>query len=71
MLILTRRAGERICIGDNIIIEVMETRNCQAKIGIDAPREIEVHREEIYDLIESQDNKGDREDILDNRGNLK
>lgn len=47
MLILTRRPGENIVINDNIVITVLENRGQQVRIGIDAPRSISVHREEV------------------------
>lgn len=47
MLLLTRRNGEAIVIGDNIRITVVETRNGSVKFGVEAPRSIEVWREEI------------------------
>jgi len=48
MLVLTRRAGEVIIIGDDIKITVMSINGQQARIGIDAPKEVSVDREEIY-----------------------
>ena len=51
MLILTRRKDESILIGDDIKITVLDTSGNQIKIGIAAPREIEVHREEIYNKV--------------------
>jgi carbon storage regulator len=50
MLILTRRLGESIVIGDDIIIRVLDI-NGQVKLGIEAPQDISVHREEIYAKI--------------------
>ena len=49
MLILTRRAGESILIGDDITITVLDVRKNQAKIGIEAPKEILILRDEIAD----------------------
>ena len=48
MLRISRRAGERIMLGDNTVIEVLEVRGQTVRIGIDAPRSIPVYREEIW-----------------------
>ena len=48
MLRISRRAGERIMLGDNVVIEVLEVRGQTVRIGIDAPRAIPVYREEIW-----------------------
>ena len=54
MLILTRKSGEGIRIGDAITLKIIEIRGNQVRIGIDAPKKISVHREEIYSLIQEQ-----------------
>ena len=54
MLILTRKLGESITIGDDIKITFLETKGKQIRIGIEAPTHIAVHREEIYNLIKEQ-----------------
>jgi len=51
MLILTRRIGETIKIGDEVSVTVLDTKGGSTKIGINAPKEIAVHREEIYEKI--------------------
>lgn len=48
MLILTRRVGENIVVGDDIVISVIEVRGDAVRIGIQAPRSVTVHREEVY-----------------------
>lgn len=57
MLILTRRNGESIIIGDDVTITLLSVRGNQAKIGIEAPKDLSVHREEIYLKINSDKNK--------------
>ena len=54
MLILSRRPGECLLIGDEIKISVVEIRGHQVKIGIEAPRHVEVYREEIYNRIKEE-----------------
>ena len=54
MLILSRHPQEKIFIGDNIVITVINVNHNQVRIGIDAPREIKVHREEIKNKIDKE-----------------
>jgi carbon storage regulator len=51
MLVLTRRVGEKIRIGDDIVVTLLGERGNQYKVGIEAPRHVSVHREEIYQRI--------------------
>ena len=51
MLVLTRKPGERLMIGDSIVLTVVEVKGDNIRIGIDAPREVKVYRGEIYDAI--------------------
>ncbi|HWH31232.1 MAG TPA: carbon storage regulator CsrA [Egibacteraceae bacterium] len=51
MLVLTRRTGESIVIGNNIVVTVLEVRHDQVRIGIDAPRTVQVHREEVFNQV--------------------
>ena len=57
MLILTRRIGETLMIGDNVQVTVLGVNGRQVRIGIKAPKDVEVHREEIYQQIHGGNNK--------------
>jgi len=57
MLILTRKVGEAVSIGDDIQISVVEIKGTQVKLGIKAPKNIEVHREEIYLKIQEENRR--------------
>lgn len=54
MLVLSRKAGESLVIGDDIVITVLEIRSHQIRVGISAPREVDVHREEVYKRITAE-----------------
>ena len=56
MLILTRRVGEKLVIGDNVTVTVLGVKGHQVRIGIDAPRDVSVNREEIYQRILKEKN---------------
>lgn len=60
MLILTRRIGESIIIGDDVKITLLGVKGTQARFGIDAPEEVSVHREEIYKRILSEKEDANR-----------
>jgi len=57
MLVLTRKLGENIRIGDSVKITVLEVRSGQVKLGIEAPPEVKVHREEIYARIQEENRR--------------
>lgn len=56
MLVLSRHADERIMIGDNIIVTVVEVRGDKVRLGFDAPSDIPVHREEVYLAVQREKN---------------
>ena len=58
MLILTRRIGEQLCIGDDIKVVVLGVKGNQVRIGIEAPRSVAVHRQEIVDRIALERSEG-------------
>jgi len=54
MLVLTRKSGEKIRIGGDIVLTVLDNQTGQVKIGIDAPRDVPIYREEIYQHIQEE-----------------
>lgn len=55
MLILTRRVGESLVIGDEVTITVLDVKGNQVRVGVTAPRDVTVHREEIYERLKAED----------------
>ncbi len=57
MLILTRRVGESLRIGDEVSVTVLGIKGSQVRIGVNAPKSVSVHREEVYDRINDKNSK--------------
>jgi len=62
MLILTRRVGEAVVIGEEVTVTVLGVKGNQVRIGIDAPKSVSVHRDEIYERIKNE-REGEREGV--------
>ncbi len=58
MLILTRRVGETLMVGDDVTVTVLGVKGNQVRIGVNAPKDVSVHREEIYQRIQNEKNAG-------------
>ena len=65
MLILTRKQGESVAIGDDIQVTVVEIQGKQVKLGVKAPREVAVHRQEIYEKIQQENIRASQVDDFD------
>ncbi len=59
MLILTRRVGETLMVGDDVTVTVLGVKGNQVRIGVDAPKDVAVHREEIYQRIQKEKEQPD------------
>lgn len=66
MLILTRRVGETLMVGDEVTVTVLGVKGNQVRIGVNAPKEVAVHREEIYQRIQREKNGETDEDNIGN-----
>ena len=64
MLILSRKMGESIHVGDSVTVTVLGVTRGQVKIGIEAPRELAVHREEIYRRIQDEKSRGESTKVM-------
>jgi len=58
MLILTRRVNEKLMVGDDVTVTVLSINGNQVRIGVNAPRHVPVHREEIYEKVKRQESLG-------------
>jgi carbon storage regulator len=65
MLILTRRIGETLMIGDEVTVTVLGVKGNQVRLGVNAPKEVAVHREEIYQRIQKEKSKDADGNIAD------
>ncbi len=65
MLILTRRVGETLMIGDQVTVTVLGVKGNQVRIGVEAPRDVAVHREEIFDRIRREGDESIESDSAD------
>jgi len=62
MLVLSRKRDESIIIGDNVVVTVVDIRGDKVRLGIEAPKEVPVHRREVYDAIQRENQRAGRTD---------
>lgn len=62
MLILTRRVGETLMVGDDVTVTVLGVKGNQVRIGVNAPKDVSVHREEIYQRIQKEKSESGQSD---------
>jgi carbon storage regulator len=62
MLILTRRVGETLMVGDDVTVTVLGVKGNQVRIGVNAPKDVSVHREEIYQRIQREKSQDDEQE---------
>ena len=70
MLILTRRIGESLRIGDEVSVTVLGIKGSQVRIGVNAPKSVSVHREEVYDRINDENSKNSGENTKTSEKNV-
>ena len=70
MLILTRRVGESLRIGDDVSVTVLGIKGSQARIGVNAPKSVSVHREEVYDRINDENSKNSEDNEKNPKKNV-
>ena len=69
MLVLSRKKNESIVINDDITIVVVEIRGDKVRLGVEAPKEVPVHRREVFDAIRRNEAAGEKADSVDTSGN--
>ena len=70
MLILTRRVGESLRIGDDVSVTVLGIKGSQVRLGVNAPKSVSVHREEVYDRINDENSKNSGENTKASEKNV-
>jgi carbon storage regulator len=65
MLILSRKVGERVAIGDDVVITILDVKGSQVRLGIEAPAHTSVHRQEIYERIQEENRQAAQAGIME------